>query len=60
MKTILEIQKIDRQIRALMREVDNCPASVDLKNYKRIINDGKAIFGQLESQAAEIIKNYNK
>ena len=28
MKTILEIQNLDRQIRALNREVEKCPASI--------------------------------
>ncbi|MBR1988193.1 MAG: hypothetical protein IKA36_04030 [Clostridia bacterium] len=59
MKTILEIQKLDRQIRSLEREVDNCQASVDFKNYKKILQEGKARFEQLETQASEIIKNYN-
>ncbi len=59
MKTILEIQRLDRQIRALLREVDRCPASIDFKNYKRLLQEGKARFEQLEAQANEIIKNYN-
>ncbi len=59
MKTILEIQKLDRQIRAYEREVEKCPASVNFKNYKRILQEGKARFEQLENQANEIIKNYN-
>jgi len=59
MKTILEIQKLDRQIRLLEREVDKCPASVNFKNYKKILQDGKARFEQLESQAEGIIKIYN-
>ncbi len=59
MKTILEIQKLDRQIRMLEREVDKCPASVNFKNYKRILQEGKLRFEQLENQANEIIKNYN-
>lgn len=59
MKTILEIQKLDRQIRALKREVEHCPASIDFKNYKRILQEGRARFEQLESQANEIIKTYN-
>lgn len=59
MKTILEIQKLDRQIRMLEREVDKCPASVNFKNYKRILQEGRARFEQLEKQANEIIKNYN-
>lgn len=59
MKTILEIQKLDRQIRLLMREVDRCPASINFKNYKKILQEGKLRFEQLESQANEIIKNYN-
>lgn len=60
MKTILEIQKLDRQIYALNREVDRCPASVNFKNYKKILQEGRARFEQLEAQANEIIKNYNK
>ena len=59
METILEIQKLDRQIRLLEREVDRCPASQDFKNYKRILQEGRTRFEQLESQANEIIKNYN-
>lgn len=59
MKTILEIQKLDRQIRMLEREVEKCPASVNYKNYKKILQEGKARFEQLEAQANEIIKNYN-
>lgn len=59
MKTILEIQKLDRQIRALNREVEKCPASVNFKNYKKILQEGKLRFEQLENQANEIIKNYN-
>ncbi len=59
MKTILEIQRLDRQIRALLREVDKCPASIDFKNYKKLLQEGRARFEQLESQANEIIKNYN-
>lgn len=59
MKTILEIQKLDRQIRMLNREVDRCPASINFKNYKKILQEGKLRFEQLESQANEIIKNYN-
>ena len=60
MKTILEIQKLDRQIRALNREVDKCPASVNFRNYKQILQEGKNRFEQLEAQANEIIKNYDK
>ena len=60
MKTILEIQKLDRQIKGLEREVDKCPASIDFKNYKKIMQEGKTRFEQLESQANDIIKNYNK
>lgn len=59
MNSILEIQRLDRQIRALEREVDRCPASIDFKNYKRLLQEGKARFEQLETQANEIIKNYN-
>ena len=60
MKTILEIQKLDRQIRAYKREVDKCPASIDFNNYKKILQEGRARFEQLENQASEIIKIYNK
>lgn len=59
MKTILEIQKLDRQIRVLEREVEKCPASINFKNYKKVLQEGKLRFEQLESQANEIIKNYN-
>ena len=59
MKTILEIQKLDRQIRALQREVEKCPASVNFRNYKKVLQDGKSRFEQLEIQANEIIKIYN-
>ena len=59
MKTILEIQKLDRQIRALQREVEKCPASINFKNYKKVLQEGKLRFEQLEAQANEIIKNYN-
>ncbi len=60
MKTILEIQKLDRQIRALKREVDKCPASVNFNNYKAMLKDGRTMYQQLETQSNEIIKNYNK
>ena len=59
MKTILEIQKLDRQIRLLEREVEKCPASVNFNNYKKILQEGKLRFEKLEAQANEIIKNYN-
>ena len=59
MKTILEIQKLDRQIRVLEREVDKCPASIDFKNYKKLLQEGKHRFEQLEAQASEVIKSYN-
>ncbi len=59
MKTILEIQKLDRQIKLLNREVEKCPASVDFKKYKQILQEGRTRFEQLESQANEIIKSYN-
>lgn len=59
MKVILEIQNLDRQIRALNREVDKCQASIDFKNYKKVLQEGRTRFEQLESQANEIIKNYN-
>ena len=60
MKTILEIQRLDSQIRLLNREVDKCPASIDFKNYKKVLQEGKIRFEQLEAQASEIIKNYEK
>ena len=60
MKTILEIQKLDRQIRMLKREVDKCPASVDFNNYKKFLQEGRTRFENLERQAAEMIKNYEK
>lgn len=60
MKTILEIQKLDRQIQLLNREVDKCPASIDFRNYKKALQEGKARFEQLELQAKEIIKVYEK
>ena len=60
MKTILEIQKLDRQIHLLNREVEKCPASVNFRNYKKVLQEGKVRFEQLEGQAGEIIKNYNK
>ena len=60
MKTILEIQKLDRQIKLLNREVEKCPASLDFANYKKVLQEGKARFEQLENQAKEIIKNYEK
>ena len=37
MNTILEIQKLDRQIRVLEREVERCPASIDFNNYKKLL-----------------------
>ena len=60
MKTILEIQKLDRQIRSLNREVEKCPASIDFKNYKKILQEGKARFEQLEAQASDILRKYEK
>ncbi len=59
MKTILEIQKLDRQIRALEREVDKCPASVSFRNYKKLLQDGRTRFEQLETQANDLITQYN-
>ena len=58
MKTVLEIQKLDKQIKALEREVDKCPASIDFKNYKKVLQEGKSRFEKLEAQASEILKNY--
>ena len=60
MKTILEIQKLDRQIKLLKREVEKCPASVDFNNYKKILQEGRTRFEQLEKQASEIISVYDK
>lgn len=60
MKTILEIQKVDRQIRKCMAEVDKSPASLELKKYKNILRDGKALFEQLEAKANSIVKSYEK
>lgn len=59
MKTILEIQKLDRQILALKREVDRCPASVEYQNCRKILQEGRSRFEALENQANEIVKNYN-
>lgn len=59
MKTILEIQKLDGQIQAYKREVEKCPASIDFNNYKKLLQEGKARFAQLENQANEIIKIYD-
>ena len=47
-------------VSALNREVEKCPASVNFKNYKKILQEGRNRFEQLEAQANEIIKNYNK
>jgi len=59
-KTILEIQKLDRQIKALNREVEKCPASIDFNNYKKMLQEGKMRFAQLESQADQIVKAFDK
>lgn len=59
MKTILEIQKLDRQIKALLRDVDKSSANVNFKNYQAVLREGKTLFEKLEKQANEIIKNYN-
>ena len=59
MKTILEIQKLDRQIKMLEREVAKCPASVDFQNYKKFMAEGRTRLEQLEKQANGIIKSYN-
>lgn len=59
MKTILEIQKLDRQIKQLEREVAKCPASINFEKYKAVLQSGRERFNQLEAQANEIIKNYN-
>ena len=54
MKTILEIQKLDRQIRLLNREVDKCPASIDFKNYKKQLTPNKErMFKFLKSQGED-------
>ena len=60
MKTILEIQKLDRQIKMLEREVVKCPASVDFQNYKKFMAEGRTRLEQLEKQSNGIIKSYNK
>jgi len=60
MKTILEIQKLDRQIVALNREVDRCPASINYNKYVQMMQEGKVRYTQVENQAKEIIKNYEK
>lgn len=59
MKTILEIQKLDRQIKMLQREVAKCPASVDFQNYKKFMAEGRTRLEQLEKQANDIVKNFN-
>lgn len=59
MKVILEIQKIDRQIKALEREVEKCPANMDFQRYKQTMQEGRIRFEQLENQANDIIKSYN-
>lgn len=58
MKTILEIQKLDRQIQMLNREVAKCQASIDFNNYKKFLQEGKLRFEDLERQASNIIRNY--
>ena len=60
MKTILEIQKLDRKIKALERDFEKCPANVSFSNYKKFMRDGKEIIDKLEKQASEIIKQYNR
>lgn len=60
MKTILEIQKLDRQILKCLAEVDKCPAAVDLAKYKAILKEGRALFDQLENQAKAVVKTYEK
>ena len=60
MKTILEIQKLDRQIVALNREVDRCPASINCNKYSQMMQEGKIRYTQVENQAKDIIKNYEK
>lgn len=59
MKTILEIQKLDRQIRLLNREVNTCQASKDYNNYLKLLKDGREMFEKLEAQANEVINNYD-
>ncbi len=59
MKTILEIQKLDRQIRAYKRDVDKCPASLEMDKYRKFMKEGRARFEQLEAQANEAIKAYS-
>lgn len=60
MKTILEIQKLDRQIVGLNRDVERCQASVNYDKYVKLMHEGKARYIQIENQAKEIIKNYEK
>lgn len=60
MKTILEIQKLDKKISDYQREVEKCPASIEFNNYKKVMQEGKARFAQLEAQANEIIKIFNR
>ena len=59
MKTILEIQKLDRKIKALERDFEKCPANVNFSNYLKFMRDGKAVIDKLEKQASDIIKQYN-
>lgn len=59
MKTILEIQRLDQKIRSLNREVETCQASKNFKDYLRVLKEGRERFEKLETQATEIISNYN-
>ncbi len=60
MKTILEIQKLDRQIRLLNRETDKSPASMEYKKYRQMLQEGRELFEQLDKQAGDIIRSYEK
>lgn len=58
MKKILEIQNLEKQIHSLQAEVEKCPASVELNNYKKVMLDGRERFAQLDAQANDLLKNF--
>lgn len=60
MKTILEIQKLDRKIKSLEMEFEKCPANVNFNNYRKFLRDGREAIDKLDKQANEIIKQYNR
>lgn len=60
MKTIIEIQKLDRKIKALENEFNKCPANINFNNYLKFMRDGKETIGKLERQASDIIKQYER